>query len=367
MTRPLEILLVAGARPNFMKIAPLVRALDQLPNVRQRIVHTGQHFDANMSGQFFAELRIPEPWRNLGVSGGGHAQQTAEILARFDEVLASETVDLVIVVGDVNSTIAAALAAVKRGIPVAHVEAGLRSGDRTMPEEINRLLTDAISDVLYVSEPSGLENLRREGVSAERVVFAGNVMIDTLLEELTRARARGTVQRLGLCPKSYGLVTLHRPANVDDTPTLQTIFQALGVVATKLPLLFPVHPRTRQRLAQAGIEAPPGVTLQDPMGYTDFLGLMDGAALILTDSGGIQEEACILGVPCLTLRENTERPVTVTCGGNQLVGRDLARIVAAAERVLKESQPAPRRPELWDGHAAQRIAKDLWNRYGSKA
>lgn len=363
----LDILSVAGARPNFMKIAPLARALGAVEGVRHRIVHTGQHFDTNMSGQFFSELRIPEPWKNLGVGSGGHAGQTAEILVRFDELIAAEAPDVVVVVGDVTSTIATALAAVKRGIPVAHVEAGLRSRDRSMPEEINRVLTDAIADVLYVSEPDGLANLRREGVAEERILFVGNVMIDTLLEELARARAGDTLPRHGVQAKSYGLVTLHRPSNVDDAESLRVILGALGRVSERLPLLFPVHPRTRQRMEQNAMATPPGVRLLEPRGYRDFLALMDGAALLLTDSGGIQEEACILEVPCLTLRENTERPVTITSGGNQLVGSDPERIVAAAFAVLGRGKPVIQRPELWDGCASGRIAADLLHRYGSKA
>ena len=367
MSHTLDIISVAGARPNFMKIAPLAQVFAEEPRIRHRIVHTGQHYDASMSASFFSELNIPEPWRNLGVGSLGHAAQTAEILTRFDALLAEAPSQVVLVVGDVNSTIACALAAAKRGIPVAHVEAGLRSFDRSMPEEINRVLTDAISDVLYVSEPSGCTNLAREGVDPARVVLSGNVMIDTLLAQLPAARAAGTLKRQQLQRGGYGLVTLHRPSNVDDPATLRMLLGVLERLARRLPLLFPLHPRTAARLQSLGLgTAPHGVRFLEPQGYHDFLALMEASALILTDSGGIQEEACILRVPCLTLRENTERPITVEVGGNRLVGRDPALIESAAIEVLEGRAPPARIPDLWDGRAAQRICADLLLRYGGK-
>ena len=361
----LDVISIAGARPNFMKVAPLVRALESYPGVRHRLVHTGQHYDENMSQLFFTELGMPRPWRNLEVGSGSHAVQTAEIMVRFEEVLLEDPADVVVVVGDVNSTIGCALVAVKRGIPVAHVEAGLRSFDRTMPEEINRLLTDAISDALFVTEPSGMENLAREGVPEDRVFLTGNVMIDTLLASRERARQSTVLDRLGLGEKGYGVLTLHRPSNVDDEATLRGLLGVLGEIGARRPLVFPVHPRTRARLETLGIPLAreDGFVLCDPLGYLDFLRLMEGAALILTDSGGIQEEACILEVPCLTLRKNTERPVTVDVGMNRLVGTDHDAIRRAAAEVLDGRPPAQRRPELWDGRAAERIARILWDRY----
>lgn len=363
---PLDIISIAGARPNFMKIAPLARAFAAYTGIRHRIVHTGQHYDRNMSDTFFQELEIPEPWRNLEVGSGSHAVQTAETMIRFERVLLEDPPSLLLVVGDVNSTIACSLVAVKRGIPVAHVEAGLRSFDRSMPEEINRVLTDAISDVLLVSEPSGLENLSREGVPKERVFLTGNVMIDTLLR--FRERARSTTPRVaaGLAPKSYGVVTLHRPANVDDPKILLSLLQVLKEIAARQPLIFPVHPRTLQRLKDLGETdlAQAGIKTTEPLGYLEFLGLMENANLLLTDSGGIQEEACILGVPCLTLRENTERPVTVAVGWNRLVGRDVEAIRREAFAILNGTRRPAGVPDLWDGKASERIAAILWKRYG---
>jgi len=362
----LDVLSVAGARPNFMKIAPLARALAGHDGVRHRIIHTGQHYDRNMSALFFEELGIPEPWKNLEVGSASHAQQTADIMVGFEEVLKEATPDVVVVVGDVNSTIACALVAAKKNVPVAHVEAGLRSFDRRMPEEINRVLTDAISDVLFVTEPSGMDNLLREGVPAERACLVGNVMIDTLLASRERASKSDVLDRVGVEDGGYGVVTLHRPSNVDDPVCLGGILDALSDVAERCPLVFPVHPRTAARMADVGgvSAASQGFITCDPVGYVDFLRLMEGSRLILTDSGGIQEEACVLGTSVLTMRENTERPVTIELGMNTLVGSDPDAIREAAFAILDGEGGVTRIPELWDGKAAERIAKILLKRYG---
>ncbi|MBW7906889.1 MAG: UDP-N-acetylglucosamine 2-epimerase (non-hydrolyzing) [Phycisphaerae bacterium] len=358
-----RIINICGARPNFMKIAPLMRAYRGHPNIVPLIVHTGQHYDANMSEVFFRQLGIPEPDLNLEVGSGSHAQQTAQIMSRFEPVVQQHRPDWVLVVGDVNSTIACALVATKLGVRVAHVEAGLRSFDRGMPEEINRLLTDAISDLLLVSEPSGLENLRREGVAAERVHFVGNVMIDTLRFSLEHARRTRVLDALGLAPRGYNVLTLHRPSNVDDPLVFGRLLDALERISADLQVVFPIHPRTRANLARLGLQprldALRGLRLVEPLGYLEFLRLMADAAVVLTDSGGIQEETTILGVWCLTLRENTERPVTLTSGTNTLVGTDPQRIVAAYERCRKTPLGEPRVPEKWDGRAAERIAELL--------
>jgi UDP-N-acetylglucosamine 2-epimerase (non-hydrolysing) len=362
----LDVLSVAGARPNFMKIAPLAWQLKTLPGVRHRIVHTGQHYDHNMSEVFFEDLGIEPPWRNLNVGSASHARQTADVMTAFEPLLESDPPSVVVVVGDVNSTIACALVAVKLGIPVAHVEAGLRSFDRSMPEEINRLLTDAISDSLFVTERAGEENLRREGIPADRIFMTGNVMIDTLLRLRERARRSDVIARMGLAPRRFCVLTLHRPSNVDRPGTLAAIVDALADVARECPVVFPVHPRTRARLAAMGLDLQrfPGIVACDPLSYLDFVALMDSSALILTDSGGIQEEACVLQVPCLTLRENTERPVTVEIGINRLVGSDPARIRAEALRVVREGARPTAIPPLWDGRAAERIVGVLAKRYG---
>jgi UDP-N-acetylglucosamine 2-epimerase (non-hydrolysing) len=362
----LDVLSVAGARPNFMKIAPLSWRLRELEGVRHRIVHTGQHYDRNMSQVFFEQLGIDEPWRNLNVGSASHAKQTADIMAAFEPVLDEDPPSVVVVVGDVNSTIACALVAVKKGIPVAHVEAGLRSFDRSMPEEINRILTDAISDTLFVTENAGRENLRREGVDDGRIHMTGNVMIDTLLRLLGHARKSDVLGRLGVERKNFCVLTLHRPSNVDDSGKLRGIIDALRDVARECPIVFPVHPRTRARFADAGFDpsSAPGIRLCEPQSYVDFLALMDGARLLITDSGGIQEEACVLKVPCLTLRENTERPVTVEIGINRLVGSDPARIRTEAQRLLREGLRDVQVPPLWDGRAAERIVDVLVARYG---
>jgi UDP-N-acetylglucosamine 2-epimerase (non-hydrolysing) len=354
---------VVGARPNLMKIAPLMEAWAKRPGVEALLVHTGQHYDANMSELFFHELGIPEPDLNLEVGSASHAVQTAEIMRAFEPVVQSQRPDAVLVVGDVNSTIACGLVAVKLGVRLVHVEAGLRSFDRTMPEEINRVLTDAISDVLFCTEESGVRNLRREGVAPERIHLVGNVMIDTLVRHRAKADRSGVLAALGLAPRRYAVLTLHRPANVDDPGVLGRLLDALEAIHRDLAIVFPVHPRTRQKLAAFGFSARLAamreLRLVEPLGYLDFLKLMAEARLVLTDSGGIQEETTILGVPCLTLRENTERPATVECGTNRLVGRDPARILAAWQEI-RSAAPAPARvPPLWDGRAAERIADIL--------
>ena len=359
----LRILCVCGARPNFMKIAPIVDALSRVDGAVTEIVHTGQHYDDRMSAWFFGELGIPEPDLNLEVGSGSHAVQTAEIMKRFEPVCVERRPDWVVVVGDVNSTIACALVATKLGIKVAHVEAGLRSFDRTMPEEINRLLTDAISDMLLVSEPSGMSNLEREGVAKEKIHFVGNVMIDTLLRMRDRANQSDVLSRLELEPKNYAAMTLHRPSNVDDPAVFGSILSAIETIAADMPVVFPIHPRSRARLQSTGLadraEAIAKLQLVDPLGYLDFLKLMSDAAVVLTDSGGIQEETTILNVPCLTLRHNTERPITVSHGTNRLTGTDAHAIVAAYRAVRAAPPTMGKPPELWDGRAAERIAECL--------
>jgi UDP-N-acetylglucosamine 2-epimerase (non-hydrolysing) len=358
-----KIVNVVGARPNLMKIGPIMDAWAKRPGVEARLVHTGQHYDANMSELFFRELGIPEPDLNLGVGSASHAVQTAEIMKAFEPVVLSERPDAVLVVGDVNSTIACGLVAVKLGVRLVHVEAGLRSFDRTMPEEINRVLTDAISDVLFCTEQSGVVNLRHEGIPAERVHLVGNVIIDTLVRHRARADASPVLSQLGLARGGYAVLTLHRPANVDDPAVLGALLEALESIARELPIVFPAHPRTRAKLEAFGygprLAALPALRLLDPLGYLDFLKLMAEAHVVLTDSGGIQEETTILGVPCLTLRDNTERPVTVECGTNRLVGRDPARILAAWREIRAAGSSPARIPPLWDGRAAERIADAL--------
>ena len=354
-----KILNICGARPNFMKIAPLMRAFADTPGVEARIVHTGQHYDEAMNKAFFDDLNIPRPDVNLEVGSASQAVQTALIMQRFEPVLVREEPDAVLVVGDVNSTIACALVAAKLLVPVIHVEAGLRSFDRTMPEEINRLLTDAVSDLLFVTEPSGLENLGNEGVDPAKVHLVGNVMIDTLLQHRELAAGSNVLERLGLSMRGFAVLTLHRPSNVDDPAVFGRICDALEQIQHEHTIVFPVHPRTRANLARNGLaqrlEAMPGVRLLEPLGYLDFLKLLDSAALALTDSGGIQEETTVLGVPCLTLRENTERPITIEQGTNRLVGTDPRKILAGYRAALSAERNA-RIPELWDGNAGRRIA-----------
>lgn len=361
--RPYRVLLVVGARPNFMKIAPIVRALAPYAGVvASKLVHTGQHYDAAMSDVFFGQLGIPRPDVDLGVGSDSQARQTAAIMTAFEPVVLDWRPDLVVVVGDVNSTLACALVATKLGVKVAHVEAGLRSFDRDMPEEINRVLTDHVSDLLFVTEQSGRDNLRREGIPDERVHFVGNVMIDTLLAHRDKALALDMPGRLGLEPGRYGVLTLHRPSNVDDVVTLERLFEAIGAIASELPLVWPVHPRTRPALGRSSIVQrvvdDGRVRLLDPLGYLEFLGLMAGGRVALTDSGGIQEETTVLGVPCLTLRTSTERPVTISEGTNRLVGVEPDAILAGWHEVQRATSTA-RVPRLWDGRASARIVEIL--------
>jgi UDP-N-acetylglucosamine 2-epimerase (non-hydrolysing) len=363
MTQPV-IDLVAGARPNFMKLAPVARAISDAGELRFRIVHTGQHYDEAMAEVFFRELGIPKPDVNLEVGSGSHGAQTARIIERYEAHLLADRPDATVVFGDVNSTAACTLAAAKLLVPVAHVEAGLRSFDRTMPEEINRIVTDALAGLLLVSEPSGVANLRHEGIPEKKIRLVGNVMIDTLMGQLDKAGKQGTVKRLGLEGRRYGLVTMHRPSNVDDPAILGRLLGLLRECGDALPLVFPVHPRTRQAAAKAGLGdlvAPgqAGLICLDPLPYLDLLCLAQGAAVVLTDSGGLQEETSILGVPCLTMRENTERPITVDQGTSRLVGNDPGKIRAAFHEALSGAWKPGAGIPLWDGKAAVRIAREL--------
>jgi UDP-N-acetylglucosamine 2-epimerase (non-hydrolysing) len=362
MIRPERVTCVVGARPNFMKVAPIYSALCAR-GLQVRLVHTGQHYDAKMSEVFFDDLGMPRPDAFLDVGSASHARQTARVMERFDAELDAHDTDLVLVAGDVNSTLAAALVASKRGISVGHIEAGLRSRDWRMPEEQNRILTDHLSDLLLTPSPDGDDNLAAEGVASWRIYRVGNLMIDSLRTHEARARALPTLQAHGLTPQGFGVVTLHRPSNVDDPVQLAALFGALGEVAQQLPLIFPIHPRTRTRLAEAGIAIPAAVRLVDPLGYLEFLGLMAQCRVMLTDSGGIQEETTALGVPCLTLRDNTERPVTVSEGTNTLLGSDASRIGPAFAEVLSGAGKAGRIPALWDGCAAQRVADIICGGY----
>ena len=359
----IHILSVVGARPNFIKVGALHAAFTQHPAIRSRILHTGQHYDAKMSDVFFRQLGLPEPDVYLGIGGGSHAEQTARIMVAFEQEVLRERPDLVVVVGDVNSTLACALVCAKLYIPVAHVEAGLRSGDRTMPEEINRLVTDTLSDFLFVTEQSGLDNLRREGVPDEKVFFSGNVMIDTLLRLREQAERVDEVGRLGLEAKGYVVMTMHRPATVDVPERLATLMAMVQALGTKCPVVFPVHPRTHANLERAGLLAPPGampkVHITGPVGYLEFLNLMMHAGVVITDSGGVQEETTALQVPCITLRDNTERPVTIDQGTNVLLPLHVETVVAAAGRALAGDWKAGTLPPRWDGRAAGRIAEVL--------
>jgi len=359
----MKIVNIVGARPNLMKIAPLMAEMRRFPDIEPLLIHTGQHYDSNMSGRFFEELDIPRPDYNLEIGSGSHTWQTAQIMLALEPLLHEIRPDMVVVVGDVNSTMAAALVAAKLHIPLAHVEAGLRSFDRTMPEEINRMVTDSLADFLFTTERSGNENLKREGVPENKIHFVGNVMIDTLLRCRQHIDDQNIADRFGVAPRNYALLTIHRPSNVDVTETLSGILDALADIQKKLPVLFPLHPRTRQRIAEAGLferaRDLANLKLLEPLGYMEFLGLMAQAKLVMTDSGGIQEETTILGIPCLTLRENTERPVTITEGTNELVGSRAERIIAGVQRILYGKMRNSQHPELWDGHAAERIVNVL--------
>lgn len=364
----MRLLSVVGARPNFMKIAPIASELRKYSSIEHRLVHSGQHYDELLSDNFFSDLELQEPDANLEVGSGSHATQTAEVMKRLEPILLEYRPGMVIVVGDVNSTLAAALTAVKLEIPVAHVEAGLRSFDMSMPEEINRKLTDSISNLLFVTEQSGIDNLKREGIASEEIFLVGNVMIDSLQRHREVANRSLILDRLGIrqngsnC-RPYGVLTLHRPSNTDDRDVLHRVLETVRNLATDLPILFPVHPRTRKNIDRFGYtmylthaDTPSdGLIPLDPLGYLDFLCLLQHARLVLTDSGGIQEETTVLGVPCLTLRENTERPATVEYGTNQIVGLNPDRILFAAQRILQGAKAAYRCPPLWDGNAAGRI------------
>lgn len=372
-------ILVAAARPNFMKIAPLMRAVAAHnekgdPPIRPVLVHTGQHYDANMSDAFFRDLNLPEPDIHLGIGSGTHGEQTGRVIIEFEKILLRETPDIVIVVGDVNSTMACALAAVKLHIPVAHVEAGLRSFDRTMPEEINRIVTDAVSDYLFTPSPDGDEQLLREGIPREKIHLVGDIMVDSLFAGLEIAKERPTLDRLGLDGRPYALVTLHRPANVDDKNTFTRILGGLTAVAEKIPVIFPIHPRTRKQVVLFGLEphfvfhkeerplSPDAGSMlhaYQPFGYLDFLNLMAHATVVLTDSGGIQEETTVLDIPCITIRDTTERPITLTEGTNVLVHDDPDRIITEVDRVLDGHRRKSKCPAIWDGHTAERIVRIL--------
>lgn len=362
----MRVLNVVGTRPNFVKIASLMKAYAATDAIEPTLVHTGQHYDRALSDVFFQDLAIRRPDVHLGVGSGSHAVQTAQIMTVFEEIaIGRPRPDAVLVVGDVNSTIACGLVAAKLRIPVIHVEAGLRSRDRSMPEEINRVLTDALSDLLFCTEQAGVDNLAREGVDAQKVFLVGNVMADTLLAHRERAEDSAVLDRLGLTAGNYGVVTLHRPSNVDEPAVLTRLVDVVDALQRTLPLVIPIHPRLRTGLMFAGLDEPframAGVRSGPPLGYLDFLKLMANAKVVLTDSGGIQEETTILGVPCLTLRDNTERPVTVEMGTNQLVGSDPARIVGAFHGVLA-NPPGGAIPPLWDGKSAQRIVAKLVER-----
>ncbi|MBP8651916.1 MAG: UDP-N-acetylglucosamine 2-epimerase (non-hydrolyzing) [Pseudomonadota bacterium] len=359
----MKILNVVGARPNFMKIAPLIRDMNaRKDRIEHLLVHTGQHYDKSMSDDFFVQLGIPQPDVNLGIGSASHAQQTAKILTAFESVLVEHNPDMVVVVGDVNSTMACALVAAKSGVKVAHVEAGLRSFDRTMPEEINRILTDALSDLLFTTEEAGNENLRREGIPREKIFFVGNVMIDTLVHCLA-AMPPGPPHP-GLEKKEYAVITLHRPSNVDHPETLKGMLRAFQDISKNLKLVIPLHPRTRANIERFGLSdalraLEENAVVTGPAGYVDMLRLVKDSRMVITDSGGIQEETTYLGVPCITLRANTERPSTVTLGTNTLVGSDTGKLLRAVERVMLDSHARGTIPPLWDGHASERIVEHL--------
>jgi len=360
----IKIIHVAGARPNFVKIASILKACDKEPQIESVLIHTGQHYSDSMSKAFFDQLDIPEPVINLGVGPGSHAQQTGEIMKRFEAVVLQHNPDAILVVGDVNSTVASALVAVKLGITTIHVEAGLRSFDRSMPEEINRVVTDSISDILFVTEPSGVRNLRQEGIDPYKIHFCGNVMIDTLELYKARAAQSNILNGLGLNIGEYGVVTLHRPTNVDDHSVFARIIDALEEIQKDIKIVFPMHPRTYNNLKSSGVserfDALPNLMTINALGYLDFLKLMSESKVVITDSGGIQEETTILGIPCLTIRENTERPITITEGTNKLVGTQTHTILKGYRESLN-NPPKKVRPKFWDGKAAERIVQVILN------
>jgi len=359
----LKIINVVGARPNFVKIAPLMAQYKNIPEISPILVHTGQHYDKKMSDSFFEQLGIPMPDINLEVGSNSHAVQTADIMKKFEPVVLKHQPNMVLVVGDVNSTLACALVAAKMGIKVAHVEAGLRSFDRTMPEEINRILTDAVSDYLFVSEPSGVENLKREGIPDKKIFFVGNVMVDTLINHIEKADQSNILQQLGIKKRNYVLVTLHRPATTDNINVLRDILLVLKEISHDINVIMPMHPRTKRMIKDFNllhfIEDLPGVLPIEPLEYIDFLRLMKDAKVVLTDSGGIQEETTILNIPCLTLRENTERPITLGIGTNTIVGVDPERILKGFKQAMNGAKLTSERPELWDGRAAERVVEVL--------
>ena len=359
----MKIINIVGARPNFVKIAPLMDVYRAHPNIEAMLVHTGQHYDRTMSDLFFRQLGIPQPDLNLGVGSASHSVQTAEIMKAFEPVVLEHKPDVVLVVGDVNSTIACGLVAVKLGVKLAHVEAGLRSFDRTMPEEVNRVLTDSISHFLFCTEQSGVDNLKNEGIATDKVFLVGNVMIDALMKHKSAADKSTVLSDMKLAPGQYAVLTLHRPANVDDPAIFKKILDALSVIQQDLPIIFPIHPRTRSHLNGSVLgqrtQGMKNLRMTEPLGYLDFLKLMSEARIVLTDSGGIQEETTILKVPCLTLRENTERPCTVEAGSNQVVGRDPDRIIAGYRQSMSRKNLMVKIPPLWDGHASERIVRIL--------
>ncbi len=363
----MKVINVVGARPNFMKMAPIIEAMNRYPDqIRHLLVHTGQHYDENMSKVFFSDLGMPRPDIDLEVGSGSHAEQTAKVMMAFEKVCEKHTPDLVIVVGDVNSTMACAITAKKLGIKVAHVEAGLRSRDMSMPEEINRLCTDVLCDFLFTTDSMATENLLQEGIAREKIHFVGNVMIDTLLRHRTLASALPVTERLGLEPGSYACLTMHRPSNVDDRDTLVGILEALVEIARDLPIVFPIHPRTLDKVQRFGLEHyfcrgehVRGIWITDPLGYLEFIHLTMYARMVLTDSGGLQEETTVLGIPCITLRHNTERPITCLQGTNRLAGNKREAILDAVHAVLNGETPSGLVPELWDGEAAIRIVDVL--------
>jgi len=368
--KTIHVACVVGARPNFMKVAPILRAMHGRPEFRPTLIHTGQHYDASLSDIFFAQLEMPRPDIHLEVGSGSHAVQTARVLERMEQVLsagpgAGQAFGRLLVVGDVNSTLAATLAAAKLCIPVAHVEAGLRSHDRTMPEEINRLMTDAVADLLLVSEPDGVANLQREGHPEHEIHLVGNVMIDTLFQQLAAVQSVAQLEALGVAPHQYAVVTLHRPSNVDERDVLSRLVEVLVDVSVRLPVVFPVHPRTATRLDHWGLgqrlARAPRIHVLPPLGYREFLCLTSQAKVIITDSGGLQEESTALGIPCLTMRANTERPITVTEGTSTLVGNNVDLLRQLLEDVLDGNYKQGRCPELWDGKASERIVEVLAN------